>query len=85
MRGLQRVCFMISCKNVPFFPITKPGFLASMMISPRLGSKPMLVTSASRGTISCIILSASFSDDLTDGSERTTILFLIRLTMSATM
>ncbi len=74
---------MISRKIAPFFPITKPGFLASMITSPRLGSKLMLVISASLGTISCIILSASFSGNLTRGSERTTILFLIKLTMSA--
>ncbi len=83
IRGLHRVCFIISCRIAPFFPIAKPGFLASVVTSPKLGSKLMLVISASSGTILCMSLSASFSGTLTDGSERTTILFLIKLTMSA--
>ncbi len=85
MRGLHRVFLTISCKTAPFFPITRPGFLVSIITSPRLGSKFIPVISASGETISGIILSASFSSNLTEGSERTTILFLIKLTMSAMM
>lgn len=82
-RGLHRDCFMISCRITPFFPMTKPGFSASMITSPRLGSKLIPEICASGGTIPCMILSVSFSGSLTEGSERITIRFLIRLTMSA--
>ena len=73
---------MISCKTPPFFPITTPGFFASMITSPRLGSKFILVISASSETIFFIIRSVSRSLALTDGSERITILFRISFTIS---
>jgi len=68
---------------MPFLPMTKPGFLVSIMISPRLGSKYMSVISASAGISSRVIFSASTSDSLTEGSGRTTILLRITPTISA--
>ena len=50
--------------------MTKPGFLVSIMISPRLGSKLISVTSASAGMSSRAIFSASTSGIRTDGSGR---------------
>ncbi|BAA30511.1 109aa long hypothetical protein [Pyrococcus horikoshii OT3] len=66
---------MISLSVSPFFPITKPGFLASIRTSPTEGSKAMLVISASFGTISNINFSASSGGRRTSGSGLTLILF----------
>ena len=65
--GLRRTCgrhlvfLMISCRTMPFLPMTKPGFFVSMIISPKRGSKFMSVISASLAMSSRVIFSASTS------------------------
>ena len=56
-----------------------------MVTSPRVGSKTIWVIPASSGTMALTSLSARASSSLTEGSDRTTILFLIRRAISATM
>lgn len=83
--GRHFVALIISWRASPFFPMTKPGFLASIITSPTVGSNVTLVISDSEGAIFLIIFSVSASERRTVGSERTTIRFLIKFTMSVTM
>jgi len=75
MVGDQKVCFLISFRVSPPFPITKPGFSASMIALPNSGSKSISFRPASSGT-SFLIISEAFSASIQiEGSGLRIILF----------
>ena len=80
--GAHPVCFTISRDVVPYFPITSPGFLDSIMTSLVTSSKDMSVISASGGTISSILFIVSCGSVRTDLSDLIIILFLMSFAKS---
>lgn len=83
--GAHPVCFTISRDVAPYFPITSPGFLDSIITSHVTSSKDMSVISASFGTISSIFSIVSVGSNSTDLSDLMMILFLISFARSLMM
>ena len=80
--GVHNVAVLISFRIEPDFPIVSPGFFASMTMMLRCGSKMIFVISASCGTICRIFASVSSWGIRRDLSARSSIRFLIVLTIS---
>ncbi len=70
--GVQPISFVMSRSVVPFFPMTTPGFSASMSTSPVSASKKRSVIPAVSGTTSLIFPAARSGSSRMVG--RTTIL-----------
>jgi len=71
--GVHPICFVISRSVAPFFPITTPGFSASIITSPVSASKKISVIPAFSATTSFIAPIALSGSSSTFG--RTTIRF----------